>query len=267
MTPDDLERVRLLEARIGYAFPDARLALRALTHRSFANEHPEHADGNNERLEFLGDSVVSLCVSDHLMRFRSDWHEGELSRLRASLVNASALAAVSTTLGLGQLLRLGKGEEQTGGREKQSLIADAFEAVLGAVYLADGLEACRDLVERHLLSGAKLSLEARDRDYKTRLQEATQGKLSLTPKYSLLSEEGPAHERVFLVEVRVEGHCKEKGAGKSKKAAQQVAAKAALKSLGLLAPGASGVAPGEALAEPDNTEDAAPRSTAAVENT
>ncbi|MDF1563484.1 MAG: ribonuclease III [Deltaproteobacteria bacterium] len=231
MKTEALERVRALEAALGYAFPDARLALRALTHKSWANENREEADGDNERLEFLGDAVVAICVSTHLWRECPDAQEGELSRLRASLVNASALATVARRIGLGELLLLGRGEEQTGGRDKTSLLADGLEAVLGAVFLADGLEAAGDVVSRHLLEGAELDLEQRDRDHKTRLQELAQGRYSLTPRYRLVSESGPAHEKVFVAEVVVDEVLACEGEGKTKKAAQQAAARRALQHL------------------------------------
>jgi len=231
MNEEALERVRALEKALGYAFPEARIALRALTHKSWANEQRAVADGDNERLEFLGDAVVGLCVSNRLMARCPAAQEGDLSRLRASLVNATALAEVARGIGLGELLRLGRGEEQTGGRTKPSLLADAFEAVIGATYLAGGIEAAADLVDKHLLLGAELELDERDRDHKTRLQEIAQARFGITPRYRAVGERGPAHDKIFVAEIVVGDAVQAQGEGRTKKAAQQAAARRALEVL------------------------------------
>lgn len=216
-----------LAARLGYT-EGVRGRLRtAVTHKSYANE----SDGrlrHNERLEFLGDAVVGLLVAHALMRAHPEAEEGTLSRLRASLVNARSLAEVARAIGIGPALHLGRGEEQSGGRRKNSLLADAYEAVLGAVYLDRGLEAVEALVEEHL--GARIaSIEVglADRDYKTALQELVQASFHCTPDYEVTDEWGPDHAKEFEVTLRVAGELVAKGVGRSKKLAEREAARRA----------------------------------------
>lgn len=220
-----------LQQRISYVFVDPRLLERALTHRSYANEHrlAEH----NERLEFLGDSVLNLVISQRLME---DWPrspEGELSRLRAAAVSEPSLAEVARSIGLGDFLLLGKGEEQTGGRSKDSLLANALEALVASLYLDGGLpqaasfieRSFRDIVERVGGSGGTS-------DYKTEFQERCQEMLKTLPEYRVVSESGPDHRKEFDVELTVRGEVLGRGAGRSKKEAEQKAARAALERLG-----------------------------------
>ena len=232
MTPEQIQRVELLETRVGYAFPDRSLALTALTHKSWVNENRDAGSEDNERLEFLGDAVVDLAVSWRLMERLPEAREGEMSRIRASLVSTDALAPVARELGLGDLLRLGKGEESTGGRAKQSLLANTVEAVVGAVYLADGLGPVMDFVDRFLLSRLDLSAPLGSvRDYKTRLQEQAQSHLSAVPRYKVVGETGPDHAKVFEIAVVIGGKPYGRGAGRSKKEAEQAAAREALAAL------------------------------------
>ncbi len=227
---DDLERV------LGYSFEDPRRLYQALIHRSFAHENPQVQEADNETLEFLGDAVLGLAVSHLLLERFPNLKEGELSRLRSSIVNERELAKLALSLHLGDFLRLGKGEELTGGRQKPSLLADTLEAVLAAIYLDGGLEATIHLVER--LFQAYLDAERDedplkiwDKDYKTQLQELTQARYRLAPAYVLEVEAGPDHDKTFEVSVVLEGRVLARGSGKSKKEAQQEAAREALAAL------------------------------------
>ena len=238
------ERVVELERRLQVSFPEPRLALSALTHKSFLNEHKEHPVPHNERLEFLGDAVVDLAISHRLMQQFPEASEGELSRLRALIVNEEGLARVARAVGLGELLLLGRGEERTGGRTKSSLLADALEAVLGALYLGaptegaqpgDGLARVLELVDR-LFSEALAGVASGKNglDYKTRLQEQAQLKLKLPPRYRVVAEAGPEHEKVFEVEVTLGEAVSARAGGRSKKEAEQAAAQKALLALDAL---------------------------------
>ncbi len=203
----------------------------AVTHKSFANEAGK-GTLHNERLEFLGDAVLGLLVAEGLMAAHPEAPEGTLSRLRASLVNARSLAEVAGKLGIGDCLRLGRGEDQSGGRRKDSLLADAYEAVLGAAYLDNGLEAARALVEAHFGADIrKPEVRPTDRDYKTRLQEAVQAEYACTPVYRLVGSRGPDHAKEFLVEIMVDGKVWGIGTGRSKKAAERAAASEAWRRL------------------------------------
>ena len=214
-----------LDAALGIRFRDGELRERALTHRSYAFEHG--VEETNERLEFLGDSVLGLVVTDMAFASFPDMPEGELAKLRAAIVNAQALADVARSLGLGALVRLGKGEEQSGGRDKASILADALEAVFGAVYLDLGLGEARELIER--LFRPLMDAYARgegDRDYKTILQELASRELRTMPEYRL-EERGPDHEKEFTATVYLGGEALGVGIGKSKKEAEQRAAREA----------------------------------------
>lgn len=219
-----------LEAQLGLTFRDPKLLEQALRHSSYVHENP--ASGHsNEQLEFLGDAVLSLAVSHLLLRTFPDSPEGELSRRRAALVNARTLAAVARRLGLGDFLLLGKGEERQGGRRKTSLLADALEAVLAAVYLDRGLDVAAKLVEAWLepLLAAQEELDVQDA--KTRLQEWAQARGQAPPEYVVLEESGPSHARIFRVALRLGGQTMAEGRGRSKKAAEQEAARQALAAL------------------------------------
>jgi ribonuclease III len=224
--------VKELEARLGLGLADRVTALAALTHKSYANEHRDEGAGDNERLEFLGDAVVDLLVSHRLMDRFPDAREGDLSKMRAGVVDEAGLAAMARALGLGDLLRLGRGEEMTGGREKASLLADAMEAVIAAVYLEHGIGPALGLVDRFLEeSFARAVAGTLDRDWKTQLQELVQGRLRATPRYRVAGERGPDHAKVFEVELEVAGEVLGRGSGRSKKDAEQVAARIALEEL------------------------------------
>ena len=233
-TPELPDPVSALEARIGIALPDRPVALAALTHKSDVNEHrDERGLQDNERLEFLGDAVIDLAVSQRLMERFPGAREGDLSKTRAAVVDEQGLADMARALGLGTLLRLGRGEELTGGRHKASLLADAMEAVVAAVYLASGLEAVLGLADRFLGDAfARAIAGTLDRDYKTQLQELAQSRLRATPRYRVIAEHGPDHSKTFEVETDLRGEVVGRGAGRSKKDAEQAAAKLALDALG-----------------------------------
>jgi ribonuclease III len=218
----------ILEGRLGYTL-DPALLVRALTHRSFAYENGGLP--TNERLEFLGDSVLGLVVTDTLYRGHPDLPEGQLAKLRAAVVNSRALAEVARGLGLGSFIRLGRGEEGTGGRNKASILADTLEAVIGAVYLDQGLGAASELVHRLFdpLIEKSAGLGA-GLDWKTSLQELTATEALGVPEY-LVSEAGPDHEKTFTAAARVGGVTYGTGTGHSKKEAEQQAAESAWRSI------------------------------------
>lgn len=203
------------------------LFLQALTHPSYSNEHPQEM--HNQRLEFLGDAALGLVVAEELYRRFPDKAEGELTRMRAALVCTPTLARVARRLGLGQLMRLGQGEEASGGRERSSLLADAMEAVIGALMLEGGLEAVRDFVLHHLAQELEQAATGSlVEDFKTFLQEEGQRRFRADPVYRVVSEEGPDHNKSFTVEVLVKGRVMGTGTGRSKKEAEQAAAEQAV---------------------------------------
>lgn len=235
------ERVALLAARLRVPLAKPEIALTALTHKSYMNEHREESAQDNERLEFLGDAVVDLAVSHRLMERFPAATEGELSKLRALIVNEEGLARIARRLPLGPLLLLGRGEELTGGRDKSSVLADALEAVIGAVYLAEGFAAVMALVDVHFAEALEGVAEGRSGyDYKTQLQEDVQTRLKLSPRYRVVSEEGPDHEKVFEVEVSIGSELYARGRGRNKKEAEQAAARATLEMLRAQEPRADG---------------------------
>ena len=216
-----------LQEELGYHFKDPALLVRSLTHVSFDRQKSE---GHNEVLEFLGDAVLDLAVSDLLMRGNPDKSEGVLSKMRAALVNATVLAEKATELNLGPLLRIGKGEELSGGRAKPSILAGAVEALLGGIYRDGGYGAAQQVVERYFgtdVTAKKLG----QHDYKTRLQEISQMLFRAPPLYRIVSESGPDHEKFFVTEITLGGKVLGKGAGRSKKQSEQEAAKLALEEL------------------------------------
>ena len=222
-----------LEDRIGYTFADPALLETALTHRSYANERRGAKVADNERLEFLGDAVLDFYVSEQLVLRLPSWSEGDLSQGRASLVNEQALAIVARELGLGAPLRLGRGEEKTGGREKDSLLCDAFEALIGAVLLDGGIGTCRQVLDR-TMGDAISALNRRVRtasDPKTELQEWLAARAQSPPSYRVLSQIGPAHQRTFTVGVTRDQRILAVGSGSSKKVAERRAAAAAMSAL------------------------------------
>ncbi|MCW8858372.1 MAG: ribonuclease III [Deltaproteobacteria bacterium] len=217
-----------LEKKINYKFTDLKLLLQALTHKSFSNEQTEYV-AHNERFEFLGDAVLELVVSDLSFRYFPDIPEGGLTRIRAEVVSEKGLAAIASLLDLGAGLRLGKGEEKSGGREKPSLLSDALEALLGAIYLDSGFSAVYQVIENIFSAPIRESAQLRyGSDYKTCLQERLQERYNQLPEYQLAQVSGPDHERVFSMEVRFNGQLLGKGNGSSKKSAEQKAAAIAL---------------------------------------
>ena len=217
-----------LEARLGYAFKNRKLLENALTHSSFANENHSPL-GSNERLEFLGDSILGMVTADYLYKEHPNLPEGDLTRTRAALVCEESLVEVADQLDLGAYLRLGHGEETGGGRARPSIRADAVEAVLAAVYLDGGLVEARRIISRFILE--REAEKAANRDYKTALQELVQRESGQVLTYRLTGETGPDHAKRFTVEVDLNGGKKGAGEGKSKKEAEQMAAKAAIAAL------------------------------------
>lgn len=216
---------------IGYRFRQPQLLDEALTHKSHVNETKSKEQRHNERLEFLGDAVLSLIISDHLAGTCPDAPEGELSKLKARLVSEITLAAVARDLRLGALLRLGRGEELTQGREKNSLLANALEALIAAVYLDGGLEAARTFTLRAFAPALSQALEGQGDligDHKTQLQERCQKRFEALPQYVVVRESGPDHQKTFEVQVLIQGDVAGVGIGRTKKEAEQMAAKQAL---------------------------------------
>ena len=224
MTEQQLDE---LQNKLGHRFNDITLLKSALTHSSYANENKKYGIISNERLEFLGDSVLGMTVASLIYDSWPDMTEGRMTRLRAELVCERSLAALSLKLGLGDALCLGKGEEKGGGRERPSILADSVEAVLAAVYIDGGFEPVRRLVSDYLAPGAE-RVVPQSSDYKTALQELIQEKAGQTLKYHIAQESGPDHKKSFLVEVSLNGVCIGSGSGHSKKEAEQTAAKSAL---------------------------------------
>lgn len=216
----------VLEEKIGYHFHDLGLLIQAFTHSSFNNEQRINKNGDYERLEFLGDAVLELVSSEFLFTTYPKLPEGELTKMRAALVCEQALAYCARDLEVGKYLRLGKGEDMTGGRERDSIIADVCEAIIGAIYLDGGMECARKHIYRFILS----DLEDKQLFYdsKSNLQELVQGKLKKEISYQLLSEEGPEHNKLFRVSVMIGNETYGTGSGKTKKAAEQQAAYRAL---------------------------------------
>lgn len=214
------------EERTGYRFQDKKLLVQALTHSSRANERHLGRQAANERLEFLGDAVLELVTSDFLYQEYPDKPEGELTRLRASIVCEPTLAFCTRELDLGQYLLLGKGEEMTGGRKRDSILSDAMEAVIGAIYLDGGLASAKEFIHRFVLND--LGHKQLFFDSKTILQEVVQGKHKGEVSYELLKESGPDHDKKYLVEVLVGERRLGRGEGRTKKGAEQEAAYQAL---------------------------------------
>ena len=221
--------MKSLEEKLGYTFQDKSLLENALTHSSCANESKGRLH-SNERLEFLGDSILGMVVAEHLYRNHPDLPEGELTRTRAALVCEESLVEVAHDLGLGDYLKLGKGEEAGGGRTRPSIRADAVEAVLAAVYLDGGIGSARKIIQKYILSREIEGLNSK-RDYKTALQELVQQESGQSLKYRLTGSEGPDHDKRFFVEVDLNGQPVGAGKGRSKKEAEQMAAKAAIAKL------------------------------------
>ena len=222
--------MKTLETKLGYQFQKPKLLDHALTHSSYANEHHLGSISSNERLEFLGDSVLGMIVADHLYRTFPDLPEGDLTRIRANLVCEGSLVLVAKEWDLGRYLKLGKGENACGGRSRPSILADAVEAVLAAVFLDGGLEHDRDIIQRFLLDRME-QVNRASRDHKTYLQELVQRKSGQVLSYELIGESGPDHNKTFQMQVLLNGQPIGQGTGHSKKEAEQAAANAAIERL------------------------------------
>jgi ribonuclease-3 len=222
-----------LEKKLGYTFRNPALLGEALSHSSYANEHRGAKLSSNERLEFLGDSVLGFVTAEYLFAGHPDLPEGDLTRIRAALVCEQSLYEVASKLELGRYLKLGRGEEAGGGRQRTSILADATEAVFAAVYLDGGIQAASALIHRVLLNAERESaVEERRRDYKTALQELVQRQADQILSYRMVGEHGPDHAKVFSAEVLLNGKSIGSGSGHSKKEAEQSAARSALAYLG-----------------------------------
>lgn len=224
-----MEKLEILQERIGYSFKDKKLLRHALTHSSYANERRMPKSKNNERLEFLGDAVLELVTSEFLFHNRKSMAEGEMTKMRASIVCEPTLDFCAREIQLGDFLLLGKGEESTGGRERASIVSDAMEAVIGAIYLDGGFANAKEFIEKFVLS----DLEHKQLffDSKTILQEMVQSMEEQELAYNLVGEEGPDHDKRFIVEVVIGKEKVFRGKGRTKKAAEQQAAYKALKEL------------------------------------
>ena len=220
-----------LEQKLGYQFRDRALLSEALNHSSYANEHRALGEQSNERLEFLGDSVLGFVTAEFLFELHRDLPEGDLTRQRAALVCEQSLYEVAKMLDLGKYLKLGKGEDAGGGRTRPSILADATEAVFAAVYLDGGIEAASALIHRVLLDKEGEHAEELMQDYKTALQELVQRKSGQALSYRMVGESGPDHNKTFTAEVWLNGEGVGTGSGHSKKEAEQAAARAAIRRL------------------------------------
>ncbi|MBF0105794.1 MAG: ribonuclease III [Deltaproteobacteria bacterium] len=229
---EEIELLSDLEKRLKYCFKNLFLLKQALSHKSYINENRFDTLEHYERLEFLGDAVLELGISDLLMLHFPTSREGDMSKLRASIVNETALSEVARTLDLGRYIFLGKGEEQCEGREKNSLLADALEAVLGAVYQDSDFNTIFKIIKRLFMPVIELATkEDINRDYKTKLQEEVQNLYKVAPQYRLVKEEGPDHDKTFEVHLFISGKKAGQGQGKSKKQAEQNAAQDSLEHL------------------------------------
>ncbi len=220
-----------LESKLGYSFRDRTLLLTALSHSSYANENRSSGMSSNERLEFLGDSVLGQVVASHLYSSFPDMPEGQMTRLRAELVCEQSLFTVARAIDLGDFILLGKGEENSGGRQRHSILADAVEALIAAMYLDGGLDVAKKFIHKIILSEINMQHVQVGSDYKTMLQELIQRKPNQTLIYDLVSESGPDHNKSFTVQVLLNGKAIGSGEGRAKKEAEQLAAKSGLEEL------------------------------------
>ncbi len=226
------ENLGNLEKELDYAFKKRALLLEALTHKSFHHENPDRVSSYNERLEFIGDSVLGLIIVEYLFNYSGEFTESDMSKIKSYLVRGSLLSEIAVSISLGEYLRLGKGEEETGGKTKKSLLANAMEAVFGAIYLDGGYESARNSILR-LFKEKILSVisSGQYHDYKTELQEESQMRFGVLPEYRIIRQEGEEHRKTFTSEVFIAGERFGRGKGKSKKEAQTVAAKEAMEKL------------------------------------
>ena len=229
---DRVNRLKELEGILLYTFSSIQLLDKALTHRSFINENQELEREDNERLEFLGDAVLDLCVSDVLMQQFPTHTEGQLSKIRASLVNEATLAEIAKGFKLGDFLLLGKGEEFSGGRNKNSILANALEAAIAAIYLDGGFDSTLQYIKALFLPLIEKWVRSPIyKDYKTILQEFSQNRFKTVPKYQLIHESGPDHDKVFHIQLSISNVLTATGIGKNKKDAEQQAARQAVEDL------------------------------------
>ena len=219
-----------LEEKIGYHFNKRELLTTALTHSSYTNERHDSLDCY-ERLEFLGDSILGVVTAEFLYRHRPKLPEGRMTRLRAELVCEVSLHKVALSLGLGQYMRLGKGEERTGGRERTSILADMVEAIIAAIYLDSGMDEAKKFIMEKILKDAEITDQHRSADYKTALQELVQRDSESRIEYELIGESGPDHDKRFTFCVKINGAAVGEGTGRTKKEAEQIAAQRALEIL------------------------------------
>ncbi|MBM4314753.1 MAG: ribonuclease III [Deltaproteobacteria bacterium] len=239
MTEERMQALKELEAALGYCFEDIGLLDNALTHRSYVNENSSLPCKDNERLEFLGDAVLELAVSDMLMRKFPAYPEGELSKLRASVVNEQPLAELARRFRIGEFLLLGRGEEGSGGRMKPSLLANAFESLVAAMYLDGGFDRAAAFTGRlfePLIAAGSASAAALYRDYKTTAQEICQTLFQELPRYAIVAETGPDHDKRFEMSLLIGEKTIATGTGRNKKEAEQQAAKIAIENLREIAP-------------------------------
>lgn len=222
-----------IELALGYRFRDKDLLVLSLTHKSYYHENPEETKNCNERLEFLGDSVLGLVIAETLYRGPGGLTEAEMSKMRSYLVNRAILCETALSIGLGGYLRLGRGEEASGGRQKKSVLADALEAVLGAVFLDSDYTTAKSVIQRLFAARIeKVTAKEEGYDFKTELQERCQGIFGVLPEYRMVRQEGEDHRKVFTIQVYIHAQLLGTGVGKSKKEAQMIAAKEALQRLG-----------------------------------
>jgi len=226
-------KLKDFEKRLGIKFRDKNLLKTAFIHRSYLNEHPAENLPNNERLEFLGDAVLGMVVSEHLYKNYPTHPEGDLTNFRSSLVNAKALSTAAASLEIGNYLFLSKGEEATGGRSRQYILANTFEALVGAIFLDQGAEVAKKFIEANLLPHLPEIIEKKlYKDYKSALQEKAQEDLATTPVYKVIEESGPDHAKTFRIGVFIGKNLAAEGTGSNKQAAEQEAAKTALENWG-----------------------------------
>ena len=239
MSEERIMDINQFQEILHYRFRDASLLNTALTHRSYVNENPSETGHDNERLEFLGDAVLELCISDLLMKHFPDYQEGPLSQLRATIVNEQPLAEMAKSFRLGDYLLLGKGEEASGGRSKPSLLANTFEALIAAIYLDGGFEEAAALIRRLFTPLIEEGYRAY-RDYKTTVQQISQQAFKETPRYTLIHEHGPDHDKTFEIRLSIADRIQTTGIGKNKKEAEQRAAEKAIRILETLLPPGQG---------------------------
>ncbi len=223
--PFDIEKV---EKALGYEFKDPFILFRSLKHRSYSQARDGNIDLSNERLEFLGDSVLNMIVSHYIFKENPTLQEGDLTKLKSILVSKTSAAIAGRNVGLEKYILLSNSEEGAGGRERTSIVADTYEAIIGGIYLDGGLEAAKDFIYKTILSNQSVMLGDEQKNYKSLLLELTQSEKLGHPTYQTISEEGPDHDKVFTVEVFVRGESLGIGKGKNKKTAQQISAKEGL---------------------------------------